>query len=62
MIRALAAYRLSNDDARHIIRMLRSIVHGCVTLEHIGGFGLPSEVDETFHRLLVALLGYLHRS
>jgi len=60
MVRALSAYHLSHDTARHVIRMLRSIVHGCVSLEHIGGFGLPLEVDETFRCLLVALLDYLH--
>jgi AcrR family transcriptional regulator len=60
MVRALSAYHLSHDDARHVIRMLRSIVHGCVSLELIGGFGLPQEVDETFSSLLVALLDYLH--
>lgn len=60
MVRALSAYRLSHDDARHVIRMFRGAVHGCVWLEHIGGFGLPLEVDETFRCLLVALLDYLH--
>lgn len=60
MVRALSAYRLSDDATRHVVRMLRSIVHGCVSLEHIGGFGLPLEVDETFRCLLVALLDYLH--
>jgi AcrR family transcriptional regulator len=60
MVRALSAYRLSHDDARHVVRMLRSIVHGCVTLELIGGFGPPLEVDETFRGLLVALLDYVH--
>ena len=40
MVRALSAYHLSHDTARHVIRMLRSIVHGCVSLEHIGGVGL----------------------
>jgi hypothetical protein len=59
MVRALSAFRLSHDDARHVVRMLRSIVHGCVTLELIGGFGPPLEVDETFRGLLVALLDYV---
>jgi hypothetical protein len=40
--------------------MLRSIVHGFVSLEHSGGFGLPLEIDETFRRLLVSFLSYLH--
>jgi AcrR family transcriptional regulator len=60
MVRALSAYHLSHDAALHVIRMLRSIVHGCVSLELIGGFGPPLEVDETFRCLLVALLDYLH--
>jgi AcrR family transcriptional regulator len=59
MVRALAAYRLSDDASRLAVRMLRSIVHGCVSLEHIGGFGLPNVSDETFGCLLGALLDYL---
>jgi AcrR family transcriptional regulator len=60
MVRALSAYRLSDDATWQVVRMLRSIVHGCVSLEHIGGFGLPLVADETFRCLLVALLDYLH--
>jgi hypothetical protein len=60
MVRALAAYNLSTEDALHAVRMLRSIVHGFVSLENSGGFGLPLAVDETFRRLLVSLLSYLH--
>jgi AcrR family transcriptional regulator len=59
-LRALSAYRLSPEDALHAVRMLRSIVHGLVLLENAGGFGLPLEVDETFRRLLVSFLVYLH--
>ncbi len=62
MIRALSAYGLAQDDALHAVRMLRSIVHGFVSLELLGGFGLPLEVDETFRRLLAALLNYLHNA
>jgi Transcriptional regulator len=62
MERTLSAYHLSPDDLQHTIRMIRSIVHGCASLENIGGFGLPLEIDETFHRLLIALLSYLHNS
>jgi AcrR family transcriptional regulator len=59
MIRALAGYQLSDDAARLAVRMLRSIIHGCVSLEHIEGFGLPNVSDETFGCLLAALLDYL---
>ena len=60
MIRALAAYALSPDEALHAVRMVRIIVHGCVELENNGGFGLPLEIAETFRRLLDSLLSYLH--
>jgi AcrR family transcriptional regulator len=60
MLRTLSAYHLSPDAARQAIRMLRSAVHGCVSLERLGGFGLPGVADETFRGLLVALLDYVH--
>ena len=60
MLRTLAAYHLSPDAARHAIRMLRSAVHGCVSLERLGGFGLPGVAEETFRGLLVAVLDYMH--
>jgi AcrR family transcriptional regulator len=60
MLRTLSAYHLSPDAARHAIRMLRSAVHGCVSLEHLGGFGIPGVAEETFRGLLVAVLDYIH--
>lgn len=59
-LRALGAYMLSQEDALHAVRMVRSLVHGCVTLETAGGFGLPLDVNETFKRLLDLLLHDLH--
>lgn len=59
-LRALSAYHLSQEEAFHAIRMLRSFVHGCVALEAIGGFGMPLEVDETFRRLVSMFIHYLH--
>lgn len=59
MLRALAAYRLSDASARLVVRMLRSVVDGYVSLEHMGGFGPHLVGDETFSCLLVAVLDYL---
>ncbi|GHO61833.1 TetR family transcriptional regulator [Ktedonobacter sp. SOSP1-52] len=59
-LRALGAYMLSQEDALHAVRMVRSLVHGCVTLETAGGFGLPLDVNETFKRLLDLFLHDLH--
>ncbi|HEY0756834.1 MAG TPA: TetR/AcrR family transcriptional regulator [Ktedonobacteraceae bacterium] len=59
-IRALSFYNLTLNDALHTIRIIRSIVHGWVSLRASGGFALPLDVDETFRRLLDVLLLYLH--
>ena len=59
-IRAFSAYHLALNDALHAIRILRSIVHGWVSLHNAGGFALPLDVDETFRRLLDVFLLYLH--
>ena len=59
-VRALSSYELTLNDALHTIRIVRSIVHGWVSLRNAGGFALPLDVDETFRRLLDVLLIYLH--
>lgn len=60
MSRAFSAYKLSPEDTQHAIRMLRIIIDGCISLEKVGGFGLPLEVDETLRRLLASFLSYLN--
>jgi AcrR family transcriptional regulator len=40
------------DEAVHAARGLRSIAHGFATLEEAGGFGMPSDTDESFRRLV----------
>ena len=42
---------LHGDDAVDAIRALRAVLHGFVTLEAQGGFGLPADVDRSFDRL-----------
>jgi hypothetical protein len=48
----LEGYGLRDDVAVHTIRGLRSLLHGFVSLELGGGFGLPLDVDESFVRLV----------
>ncbi len=57
----LAAYGLCDDDAMHAVRGLRSVVHGFVSLELAGGFGLPLDLDESYHRLVAAFARGLGR-
>jgi len=52
---ALRGYQLGEPDAIDAIRSLRAVLHGFVTLEASGGFGLPHSVDATFARLVDGL-------
>ena len=51
----LAGYGVRGDDAIDAIRGLRAAMHGFVTLEAGGGFGMPQTVDASYHRLVDAL-------
>ena len=44
----LAGYGLDGDVAIDATRSLRAAIHGFVTLEPSGGFGLPRDVDRSF--------------
>jgi AcrR family transcriptional regulator len=58
----LEPYKLNDEDAIHAIRGLRSIVHGFVSLEVTGGFGLPVDLDASFHWLINVFVAGLERS
>jgi AcrR family transcriptional regulator len=51
----LAGYDLDGDDSIDATRALRSALHGFVTLETAGGFGLPVDIDRSFDRLVRGL-------
>ncbi len=48
----LIAYDLDGDDAVDAIRAYRSILHGFVVLESVGGFSLAADVNRSFERLI----------
>lgn len=52
---ALKGYRLEGTALIHAIRILRATLHGIVSLETAGGFGLPESVDDTYAHLIEAL-------
>ena len=58
----LAAYDLRDDAAIHAIRGLRSLLHGFVALEAVGGFGIPLDLDESFDRALRVFIAGLRQS
>lgn len=52
---ALRGYGLGGDEAIHATRAARSALHGFLSLELDGGFGLPQDVGRSFERLVSAL-------
>ena len=52
----LGSLGLTGDAALHAIRGLRSLLHGFVSLEMGGGFGLPLDLDESFQQMVVVYL------
>ncbi|BCJ60041.1 TetR/AcrR family transcriptional regulator [Micromonospora endophytica] len=51
----LAGYGISGTAAVDAARMFRAALHGFVSLEAMGGFGLPRDVDRSFDQLIAAL-------
>lgn len=55
-------FGLHDDDAVHAARALRSALHGFCTIETAGGFGLPVDVEDSFHVLVELLVAGLRAS
>lgn len=52
LLTALEPYRLSETEMLHTVRGLRSVVHGFIDLEILGGFAMALDHDESFERLV----------
>jgi AcrR family transcriptional regulator len=51
----LAGYELSGADAIHATRAVRAALHGFVSIEAAGGFGMQIDVDDSFARLVASI-------
>ncbi len=51
----LQGYGLRAKQAIHALRYLRSALHGFISLELQGGFGMPEDVDTSYRRLISAV-------
>ncbi|MFE9693899.1 TetR/AcrR family transcriptional regulator [Micromonospora sp. NPDC005806] len=51
----LRGYGLDGDAAVDATRMFRAAVHGFISLEAAGGFGLPRDIDRSFDQMVAAL-------
>jgi len=60
VLAVLRGYDLEGDDAIHAVRIVRAALHGFVTLETGGGFGLPLALDDSYARLVDVLDRGLH--
>jgi AcrR family transcriptional regulator len=52
---ALRVYELEGDDLTDAIRLLRSLLHGFITLEQGEGFKDPRDPDASFERMVRSL-------
>ena len=57
----LRGYGLDEEQTVHATRAVRSALHGFVTLEAAGGFGLPQGVDDSYARRVALLDSGLSR-
>jgi AcrR family transcriptional regulator len=55
VLAVMDSYGIDGPDAVHAIRILRSALHGFVTQEAGGAFGMPESIDESF-RVMVDVL------
>ena len=62
VIAILRGYDLDEKESIHAVRTLRAALHGFVSLESIGGFGLDVDVDESFAWLVESLVETLASS
>jgi AcrR family transcriptional regulator len=51
-VRLMHSYELDGDEAVHTARVVRSAIHGFVSLESIDAFPSPQDADASFDRLI----------
>jgi AcrR family transcriptional regulator len=55
LLAVLSGYGLHGDAAIHAVRGIRAALHGFVSLEREGGFGIPLSLDRSYDRLVTVL-------
>ncbi|WP_025026894.1 TetR/AcrR family transcriptional regulator [Caldalkalibacillus mannanilyticus] len=60
VVLVMREYDLSHDTVLHLVRGLRSILHGFTSIEQMGGFGLPLDLDQSFTILLDTYIKGIH--
>ncbi|EAZ86437.1 WHG domain-containing protein [Lysinibacillus sp. FSL M8-0216] len=60
VLRVLETYHLQDEMAIHMVRGLRSILHGFTSIEQLGGFGMPLDRNKSFSILLNTFIEGIH--
>lgn len=55
----LSGYGIREEESVHAVRYLRSVLHGFTSLEASGGFGMPTNLEATYRRIVEALIANL---
>ena len=56
ILAVLRPFKLQGAEAIHAARTLRAAIHGFVSLETTSGFGLDTDVDESFDWMISVLI------
>lgn len=59
-IEVLREYGLENELSIHLVRGLRSLMHGFASLEQQGGFGMPIDLNVSFRLMVDTFLAGIH--
>ncbi len=57
----LRGYGIEGEEAVHATRYLRSVLHGFTSLEASGGFGMPTQLEGSYRRMVDAMLATLEQ-
>ena len=60
VVQVLQVYNLKEEVAIHMVRGLRSILHGFTSIEQMGGFGMPLDINKSFSILINTFIEGIH--
>ena len=60
VVQVLQSYKLKEEMAIHMVRGLRSILHGFTSIGQMGGFGMPLDIDKSFSILINTFIEGIH--
>lgn len=60
VLKVFEFYNLKGDLAIHMVRGLRSILHGFTSIEQSGGFRIPLDIDTSFSILIETFIEGIH--